>query len=89
MQIKLNSSLEFLILLAQADLKAKAKEMDERKEEEERLRRGEESAIKTIYSDEVNRKSFGIYWCLLLVEVMAMQVRTCRLFPGQQARHPG
>jgi len=41
-----------MIELSQADLKAKAKEMDERKQEEERLRRGEESAIKTIYSDE-------------------------------------
>ena len=43
------------IVLAQADLKARAREMDERKEEEERLKRGEPSAIETIYSDEVNK----------------------------------
>ena len=44
------------MLLGQADLKVKAKEMDERKDEEERVRRGEPSAIETIYSDEVGRK---------------------------------
>jgi len=41
-----------MVELSQADLKAKAKEMDERKEEEERMKRGEQSAIETIYSDE-------------------------------------
>jgi len=41
-----------MVDLSQADLKAKAKEMDERKEEEERVRRGEPSVIETIYSDE-------------------------------------
>ena len=30
--------------------------MDERKEEEERMKRGEQSAIETIYSDEVSCK---------------------------------
>ena len=46
------------MLLGQADLKVKAKEMDERKDEEERVRRGEPSAIETIYSDEVCRKLY-------------------------------
>lgn len=41
-----------MVELSQADLKAKAKEFDERKDEEERERRGEPSAIDTIYSDE-------------------------------------
>jgi len=41
-----------MVELSQADLKARAREMDERKEEEERLKRGEPSAIETIYSDE-------------------------------------
>jgi len=41
-----------MVELSQAELKAKAKEMDERKDEEERVRRGEPSAIETIYSDE-------------------------------------
>jgi len=41
-----------MVELSQADLKVKAKEMDERKDEEERVRRGEPSAIETIYSDE-------------------------------------
>ena len=41
------------MLLVQADLKVKAKEFDERKDEEERVKRGEPSAIETIYSDEV------------------------------------
>ena len=45
------------MLLYQADLKAKAKEMDERKDEEERVGRGEPSAIETIYSDEVSWKN--------------------------------
>ena len=44
------------MLLGQADLKAKAKEMDERKDEEERVMRGKPSAIETIYSDEVCSK---------------------------------
>jgi len=41
-----------MVELSQADLKVKAKEFDERKDEEERVKRGEPSAIETIYSDE-------------------------------------
>ena len=44
----------FHILLVQAALKAKAKEMDERGDEEERMRRGEDSAICSVFSDEVS-----------------------------------
>ena len=65
-QIRLKRSSKILLhtLLVQADLKARAKEMDERREEEERMRRGEKSAVETIYSDEVNLISFGACCCL-------------------------
>ena len=48
------SQCESHILLVQAALKAKAKEMDERGDEEERMRRGEDSAICSVFSDEVS-----------------------------------
>jgi len=41
-----------MVELSQAALKAKAKEMDERGDEEERMRRGEDSAICSVFSDE-------------------------------------
>ena len=44
----------------QAELKATAKENDESVEEQNRLSRGESSAIETIYSDEVNHLDFVV-----------------------------
>ena len=42
------------ILASQAQLKLKAEEMDERREEVRRVENGEESVIETILSDEVS-----------------------------------
>ena len=42
------------ILASQAQLKLKAEEMDERREEVRRVESGEESVIETILSDEVS-----------------------------------
>ena len=42
------------ILAPQAQLKLKAEEMDERREEVRRVESGEESVIETILSDEVS-----------------------------------
>ena len=57
----------------QAELKATAKENDESVEEQNRLSRGESSAIETIYSDEVNHLDF-----IVISQVNSLMVSLAR-----------